>query len=138
MTLTIWLERVAKTRPSAEPVDLTNEVVAMSKKHSPEEQQPVFAIGFYRREQWPRLLETAADRRELEDSYDGWKLNLKKSVKNMRALGMTPLKVDIDMEELLTWCAVRGLKHTGESRAEFIADLLRQSRGKKIEEQDLE
>jgi len=110
----------------------------MSKKRSPEEQHPVVGIGFYRREQWPRLLETADDRKELESTYDEWKLNLIKSVKNLLALGMTPLKVDIDMEELLTWCMGRGFKNTGENRAEFITDLLRQDRGKKIEEQDLE
>ena len=107
-------------------------------KRSPEEQKPVFGIGFYRREQWPQLLETADDRKELEDTYDEWKLNLVKSVKNLQALGATPLKVDIDMEELLTWCAGRGFKNTGENRAEFITDLLRQGRGKKIEERDLE
>jgi hypothetical protein len=56
----------------------------------------------------------------------------------MRALGTTPLKVDIDMEELLTWCTGRGFKNTGENRAKFIADVLRQGRGKKIEEQDLQ
>jgi len=107
-------------------------------KHSPEKQQPVFGIGFYRKDQWPRLLETADDRKELEDTYDEWKLNLIKSVNNLRALGSTPLKVDIEMEELLIWCRVRGFKNTGENRAEFITDLLRQGRGKKIEKQDLE
>ena len=110
----------------------------MSKINSPELQQTVFGIGFYRSDQWPRLLETADDRKELEDTYDEWKLNLVKSVKNMRACGMTPLKVDIDVEELLTWRTGRGLKNTGENRAEFITDLLRQGRGRKIEERDLE
>jgi hypothetical protein len=38
------------------------------------------------------------------------KSNLIKSIKNMRALGMTPLKVDIDIGELLMWCAGRGFK----------------------------
>ena len=79
-----------------------------------------------------------AYRKELEDTYDEWKLNLKKSVKKMRVLGTNHLKVDIDMGELLTWCAVRGCKNIGENRAEFITGLLRQGRGTKIEEQDLE
>jgi hypothetical protein len=98
----------------------------------------VFGIGFYRRDQWPRLLETTDDRKELEDTYDEWKLNLVKSVKNLRALGPSPLKVDIDIEELVNWCKERDFKNVGASRAEFITDLLRQGRGKKFEEQDLE
>jgi hypothetical protein len=95
-------------------------------KRSPEERQPVFGVGFFRREQWLRLLETAADREEFEDTYDAWKSNLTKSVKNLRALGSTPIKVDIDIEELLSWCKARGFKNTGESRVEFITELLRQ------------
>ncbi len=106
-------------------VDLINEEFAMSKP-SPEKQQPVFGIGFYHKDQWPQLLDTAGDREELEDTYDEWKLNLVKSVKNLQALGSIPLKVDIDLDELLAWCAGRGFKNTGENRAEFITDLLRQ------------
>ena len=107
-------------------------------KHSPEEQQTLFGIGFYRRDQWQRLLETAVDRTELEDTFDEWKLVLNKSVKDLRARGVNPMKVDIDLEELLAWCAGRGFNNTGENRAAFINDLLRQGRGKKIEKQDLE
>lgn len=107
-------------------------------KRSPERQPPVFGIGFYPREQWPQLLKTAGDRKELEDTYDEWKSSLNKSVKKMHAYGMTPMKVDIDLDELLTWCVGRGFKNTGENRAEFITDLLRQGRGKQIEDRDLE
>jgi hypothetical protein len=60
-----------------------------------------------------------------------------KGVKDLRARGIKPLKVDIDMEELLAWCAGRGFNNTGENRAEFISELLRLGKGKKIEKQDL-
>ncbi len=39
----------------------------------------VFGIGIYRKEQWPLLLETSEDRAGLEDTYEEWELNLKKS-----------------------------------------------------------
>jgi hypothetical protein len=32
----------------------------------------VIGIGFYRREQWPLLLETATDAHILEKRYDEW------------------------------------------------------------------
>jgi hypothetical protein len=35
----------------------------------------VFSIGYYRREQWPMLLESADDRHALEDTYDEWLLS---------------------------------------------------------------
>ena len=99
--------------------------------------EAVFGIGFYRKEEWPLLLETAEDRADLEDTYEEWEQNLKKSLKHMRTLGMKPLRVDIDMNELLAWCTAKGRETNGESRAEFITELLRQGRGRKIEEQDL-
>lgn len=94
----------------------------------------VFGIGFYRKEQWPLLLETAEDRTDLEDTFEEWEKNLKKSLKNMRAAGMEPLKVDLDMQEFLSWCKTNSRKMNGESRVEFIAELLRQGRGMKIED----
>jgi hypothetical protein len=90
----------------------------------------VLGVGFYRKEQWPLLLETADDRAELEDTYEEWVVNLKKSLENMRKLGIEPLRVDIDIHELNAWCTAQGLKRDGEARAEFIAELLRQEKGR--------
>lgn len=101
-----------------------------SKKDSGEPKATVFGFGFYRREQWPLLLETAEDRAELEDTYEEWLQNLKKSLKNMCSLGVEPLRVDIDMNEFLAWCEAKSRKRNGESRAEFITELLRQGRGR--------
>ncbi len=92
----------------------------------------VFSIAYYRREQWPMLLGSADDRHALEDTYDEWMLSFEKGLKNMRAAGMEPLRVDVDINELLAWCKAKGLKNTGEYRAEFIAELCRQGRGRKI------
>ena len=50
----------------------------------------------------------------------------------MRAAGIEPLRVDVDINELLAWCKAKGYKNTGEYRAEFIAELCRQCRGRKI------
>jgi hypothetical protein len=94
--------------------------------------ETVFSIGFYQREQWPLLLETADDRHVIEDTYDEWKLSVEKSLKNIRAAGIEPLRVDVDVNELLAWCKAQGLKNTGAARAELFAELCRQGRGKKI------
>jgi len=58
--------------------------------------------------------------------------SFEKGLKNMRAAGIEPLRVDVDINELLTWCRAIGHKNTSEYRAEFIAELCRQGRGKKI------
>lgn len=50
----------------------------------------------------------------------------------MRTLGMELLRVDIDLKELLAWCTANGRKTNGESRAEFITELLRQGKGRPL------
>jgi len=96
--------------------------------------ETVLGIGSYRKEQWPLLLETAEDRAELENTYEEWEKNLKKGLENMRKLGMAPLGVDLDVNAFLSWCKANGRQTNGESRAEFITELLRQGRGRKIGE----
>jgi hypothetical protein len=93
----------------------------------------IISIGFYRREQWPLLLETANDRHVIEDTYDEWVLSFEKGLKMMRSSGIEPLKVDVDVNELLAWLKTKGMKNLGVARAEFIAELCRQGRGRKID-----
>jgi hypothetical protein len=93
----------------------------------------VVSIGFYRRDQWPRLLETVDDRQALEDTYDNWVLSFEKGLAMMRSSGVEPLRVDVDVKELLAWLKTQDMKNTGAARAEFIAELSRQGRGKKMD-----
>ena len=93
----------------------------------------VVSIGFYRRDQWPLLLETADDRQALEDTYDNWVLSFEKGLAMMRSSGVEPLRVDVDVKELLAWLKTREMNNTGVARAEFIAELSRQGRGKKMD-----
>ena len=92
----------------------------------------VISVGFYRRDQWPLLLETANDRKAIEDTYDEWMLSVEKCLKKMQSSGVEPVKVDVDMNELLLWLKSRGMKNTGKARAAFIAELCREGRGKKM------
>jgi hypothetical protein len=93
----------------------------------------VVSIGFYRRDQWPLLLETADDRQALEDTYDNWVLSFEKGLAMMRSSGVEPLRVDVDVKQLLAWLKTQDMKNTGVARAEFIAELSRQGRGKKMD-----
>jgi trans-aconitate methyltransferase len=83
----------------------------------------VLGIGFYRREQWPLLLETAADSQLLEKTYDDWMAVLDASIEKIRANGLEPELVDVDVEELLAFCKEQKLPNNSASRARFIAEL---------------
>lgn len=80
------------------------------KKRKPEKKlasqlagQPV-VVAWYRPEQWDRLREVAADPDKLLDSYEEWLSIAEKTMRDMRAVGIEPYTIDVDVEELLLWC----------------------------------
>jgi hypothetical protein len=78
-------------------------------------------IGFYRREQWQRLRDTASDAHVLEPAYDDWLDVLDSSVEKIRTHGLEPELVDVDVEDLLAFCRKEGLHNSAEARAKFVA-----------------
>ena len=89
-------------------------------------------VAWYRKEQWPRLLEIADDREKLEDTYEDWVKIAEKTMGEMEALGLSLAKVDIDVEELLAWCQKRKIPVNGSARARFTSAKLQEiSEGKK-------
>ncbi len=89
----------------------------------------VVGIAFYKREQWQRLRDTAVDSDILETAYDSWLDVLDSSVERIRAHGLEPELIEVDIEELLAFCKAGGLANTAGTRAKFIAE----KAGKKLE-----
>jgi hypothetical protein len=85
----------------------------------------VIGIGFYRREQWTLLLETAADAHILEKTYDEWLELLDSSIEKIRSYGVEPELVDVDVNELLDFCKRQGLQNNAMARSGYIAELAR-------------
>jgi hypothetical protein len=86
-----------------------------------------FGVGWYKPEQWKRLLEVSEDRGNLEDTFEEWKVNAESGIRRLKNQGMMPEKVLIDVEEWFAWCKERGKSMNGESRSMYIAWLLRES-----------
>jgi hypothetical protein len=86
----------------------------------------VTGCAWYRAEQWERLREIAADRDELEASYDDWAAHAEESLRQMREAGIDAEKVVIDVEELLAWCQAQGCDVDGGARARYAAEVMRQ------------
>ncbi len=86
----------------------------------------VLGIAWYRREEWSRLLEIAADRDELEDTYEEWLHNAETRLHEMAEAGINPTRVYINLDELQDWCIVQGRPLDGDARAVFTAEKLRQ------------
>ena len=83
-------------------------------------------VAWYRREQWGRLLEVSSDRAELEDTYDEWQALAEENLRKLAQHGYILHKVDIDVEELLSWCNSHNRSVDGDARSEFTTVKLRE------------
>lgn len=87
----------------------------------------VLGIAWYRREQWNRLLEASADRDELEENYDDWLRTAEGTLKELKRMGASVVKVDVDVNKLVVWCMVVNRPLDGAARAEYVSKLLSES-----------
>ncbi len=90
-------------------------------------------IGFYREDQWQLLLKTADDIDLMEKEYGEWKKGIQRLIENMRLEGIKPVTVDIDIYELLSFCRQHHLKNNGETRSQFVAQLLKNRQNDKAD-----
>jgi len=108
----------------------------MRKKKSREpetsdQKRTLLGVAWYRRGDWERLREISSDRGALEDSFEEWLANAEASLPKLARQGIEPVKIHIDIEELLRWCHSRKCPVDGEARALFAADKLREVTTKK-------
>jgi hypothetical protein len=82
-------------------------------------------MAWYRRDQWARLRELAADADRLEEAYEDWLAGAQKTVVQMTAAGVRVRRVEIDLDELVRWCRHEGRPLDSAARAAFAAERLR-------------
>ncbi len=86
------------------------------------------AVAVYLPEQYPRLLATAEDVRDLEATWQEWQQVLQETRQKMAALGMHLIEVIVDLDALEQYCQEQGLKNTSSTRAQYAAHLLSEQR----------
>ncbi|MDH4188419.1 MAG: hypothetical protein OEV08_15630 [Nitrospira sp.] len=84
--------------------------------------ESVLGVGWYRPEQWALLLAHSADCDELEASHAEWLASAEPTLDRIRAIGQNPIKIDIDVEEMIAWCSAKGMPLDGKARSQFIAE----------------
>jgi hypothetical protein len=85
----------------------------------------ITGVSWYRAEQWDRLREISAYKATFETPYEASLLEWEKKIQQLEAQGIRPIKVEVDVGELLTWCATQGLAVTPETRTKFMMNTLR-------------
>jgi len=110
----------------AKSMKQTNTKNKHSSNKKDSETAAILGIAWYRREEWCHLLEIAADRNELEDTYKEWLYNAETKLHETTEAGINAIKVYINVDKLQNWCIVQGRPLDGSARAVFTAEKLRQ------------
>jgi hypothetical protein len=96
----------------------------MKKKRSADkkpETTVVTGVGWYSPEAYARLREVAVDRENIHDQWVQWAAKSKELSEVLRSRGVVVQRIDVDIEELIAWCASEGKPIDGASRAAFIS-----------------
>src|SRR5262245_10178872 len=86
----------------------------------------LMGVSWYRPEQWERLREISEDKATFAISYEASLIESEKKIQDLEAQGIRPIKVEVDVEALLTWCTIQGLPVTPETRTKFMMNTLRE------------
>jgi hypothetical protein len=95
-------------------------------KKIPNGSKIVTGVAWYRREQWERLREVSQDAENLDETYDAWLETAERLIRDGIPDDVQVEKIEIDVEEVLAWCNVRGLPMNGASRSRFVSERVRQ------------
>lgn len=81
----------------------------------------VRAVGmvWYRREDYPRILQIMADADKLPATWDKWFYRAEKGRRRIEKDGMVVEKVYLDPDEFPRWCEARGLDIDAKARTRF-------------------
>lgn len=101
------------------------ELAQTIKKHR-DNKNLVMGVTWYRPEQWERLQEISEDKESFDMTYEESLVDSENKVKQLEAQGIRPVKVEVDVEEMLTRCSTQGLSVTPETGTKFMMTKLRE------------
>lgn len=89
----------------------------------------VIGIAWYRELQWPLLKQLADDPEIIEDTYAEWLKVAEESLATLENEGLTVVKIDIDLPELVEWCKQQNQPNDSGARASFVSQKLQEKFG---------
>lgn len=94
-----------------------------ARRRNPED--TAVGVAWYSRDQWEALTAAVEDRSELDDTYEDWESQAREALAMLRTQGLRPIRVFVDVSELVTWCREQGRPVNAEARSAFVSHLLR-------------
>jgi hypothetical protein len=94
----------------------------MAEKRKRATREGVF-VAWYKEDEWEKLRSVSADADQLEKTYEEWVAHARKVMRDASAANLWLIKVRVGVDELVAWCAEKGLRVDGQARAHFAAEM---------------
>ena len=77
-------------------------------------------LAYYRRKDWKRFIKIIDDRECLHDTWNDWHRDYLKTKKSLISEGFEVADIEINLDELINYREMRGIKNDGKARSQFV------------------
>jgi hypothetical protein len=77
-------------------------------------------LAFYRKEDWKRFIKIIDDRESMHDTWNKWHKAFLKTKRDLISQGFEVTDIKINLDELVNYCEMRGIKNDGKARSQFV------------------
>jgi maltooligosyltrehalose synthase len=84
-----------------------------------------FALSYYSEEEDAKFKVLSNDPETWNESYDSWRENAEKAIRNLKGGGANITRVPLIFSEVQQWCAMSGRENDSSARSEYDAPKLR-------------
>ena len=82
---------------------------------------PSINMAYYRKKDWKRFLDSIDDRESMHDDWKDWHKAYMKAKRELIAQGFKVNDFVVDIDELQSYCAMKGIKNDGKARSQFVS-----------------
>lgn len=77
-------------------------------------------LAYYRKKDWKRFIKIIDDRENMHDTWNEWHKAFLKTKKDLILQGFEVTDIEIDLNKLINYCKMRGIKNDGKARSQFV------------------
>ncbi len=79
-------------------------------------------LAYYKKRDWKRFIDSIDDRESMHATWEDWhKAYLKTKIK-LTSQGFVVKDFVVDINELINYCKIRGIKNDGKARSQFVTN----------------
>jgi hypothetical protein len=79
-------------------------------------------MAYYRKQDWKRFIRSIDDRETMHDTWKDWHTSFLKTKSEFIKQGFVVKEIEVDIDELVEYCKMRGIKNDGKARSQFVSD----------------